>query len=47
MRQELEQRLFDLRYDMDCIGCEDEMREQIHGLDDDELLELIKEYEED
>ena len=46
MRQELEQRLFDLRYDMDCIGCEAEMWEQIHSLDDDELVELIKEYEE-
>ena len=47
MRQELEQRLFDLRYDMDCIGCEAEMWEQIRGLKDEELVNLIAEYEED
>ena len=47
MRQKLEQRLFDLRYDMDCIGCEPEMWEQIHSLSDEELINLITEYEED
>lgn len=47
MRAKLEQRLFDLRYDMDCIGCEPEMWEQIHSLDDEELINLITEYEED
>ena len=46
MRAELEHRLFDLRYDMDCIGCEAEMWEQIHSLCDEELVELIKECEE-
>ena len=47
MRQELEQRLFDLRYDMDCIGCEAEMWNEIHNLNDEELVNLIAEYEED
>lgn len=48
MRQELEQRLYDLRYDMDCIpDGGQELRQAIAGLTDKELMELIAEYEED
>lgn len=46
-RWKLERKLYDLRYDMDCIGCEAEMWEQIHGLDDEELENMIAEYEEE
>ena len=48
MRQELEQRLFDLRYDMDCIPDGGfELRQAIKGLTDEELIEAIREQEED
>ena len=45
-RKELEKRLYDLRLDMDCIGELDELEIEIRGLNDAELMELIKEYEE-
>lgn len=48
MRKELEQKLFDLRYDMDCIADGgQELKQAIAGLTDEELTELIAEYEED
>lgn len=47
MRQELEQRLFELRFDMDCIGEETRLAEEIRSLTDEDLVNLIAEYEED
>ena len=47
MRKQLEQRLFDLSYDMDMLGQEDLMWESIHMMTDDELAEQIREYEEE
>lgn len=46
MRAQLEAKLFDLRYDMDLIGQEQELKEAIHNLSDAELLEAIEEMEE-
>lgn len=46
MRAQLELKLFDLRYDMDLIGQEQELKEAIHNLSDEELLEAIEEMEE-
>lgn len=46
MREAREQRLYDLTHDMDCIGGDDEIWEQIHSLSDEDLEELIKEQEE-
>lgn len=45
MRQVMEQKLFTLRYDMDLIGQEQELREAISSLSDDELVEAIEEQE--
>lgn len=45
MRKHMEQTLFDLRYDMDMIGQEQELREAISSLSDEELAEQINEYE--
>lgn len=45
-REELEKRLYDMRLDMDCIGELDELETEIRGLNDAELMELIKKYEE-
>lgn len=47
MREELEQRLFDFRYDMDLIGLEEELRNEIRNLTDEELVNLVNEYEEE
>ena len=47
MRKHLEQTLFDLRYDMDMIGQEQELREAISSLSDEELAELVNEYREE
>lgn len=47
-RKELEQKLYDLRYDMDCIPDGDqELKQAIAGLTDDDLVEAIREQEED
>lgn len=47
-RKELEQRLYDLRYDMDCIADGgQELKQAISGLTDEELTEAIKYQEED
>jgi len=46
MREAREQRLYDLTHDMDCIGGDDEIWEQIHSLSNEDLEELIKEQEE-
>lgn len=46
MRKELEEKLYYLRLDMDCIDGGQELRHEINGLTDDELAELIEEYEE-
>lgn len=46
-REELEKRLYDMRLDMDCIGELDELKAEIRGLNDAELIELIAEYEDD
>lgn len=45
-RKELEQRLYDLRYDMDLIGQEDILRLTIRAMSDSELIEMIQKYEE-
>lgn len=47
MREELEQRLFDFRYDMDLIGLEEDLKNEIRNLTDEELVNLVNEYEED
>lgn len=47
MRKELEQRLYDLRYDMDLIGLEEDLKNEIRNLTDEELVNLVNEYEED
>lgn len=47
MRQELEKRLYDLRFDMDCIDLEEDLRNEIRNLTDEELVNLIAEYEEE
>lgn len=47
MRQAMEQKLFDLRFDMDMIGQEQELREAISSLSDEELAELVNEYREE
>lgn len=47
-RKELEQKLYDLRYDMDCIADGgQELKQAIAGLTDDDLVEAIREQEED
>lgn len=47
-RKELEQRLYDLRYDMDCIADGgQELRQAIACLTDEELTEAIRGQEED
>ena len=46
MRKELEEKLFDLIYDMDMIGQEQELREAIAGASDEALVEMIRDYEE-
>lgn len=45
MRNALEKKLFDLRFDMDLIGQEDELRKAISCLSDEELIEAIEEQE--
>lgn len=45
MRKALEKKLFDLRFDMDLIGQEDELRMAISCLSDEELIEAIEEQE--
>ena len=35
------QTLFNLRYDMDCIGCDAEMREELNAMSITELENLI------
>lgn len=47
MRKQLEQRLYDLTYDMEFIGQESEIWESINMLTDHELLGLVREYEEE
>lgn len=46
MRAQLEEKLFDLIYDMDMIGQEQELREAIAGVSDEALVEMIRDYEE-
>lgn len=46
-RAMLEATLYNLRYDMDCIGEGDLLIEQIEALTDQELLDFINEWEED
>lgn len=46
IRKELEEKLFDLIYDMDMIGQEQELREAIAGASDEALVEMIRDYEE-
>lgn len=45
-RAELETALFNLRYDMDCIGEEIDISEELKNLSDEELQKLINEYQE-
>ncbi len=45
-RSELETILFDLRYDMDLIGEEIDIAEELRNLSDEELQALIEEYSE-
>ena len=45
MRKDLEKKLFDLRFDMDLIGQEDELKKAISCLSDEELIEAIEEQE--
>lgn len=44
MRQVLERLLFDLRFDMDCIGEEEELWEEIKAGTDAELAAAILDY---
>lgn len=44
MRAMLIQTLINLTYDMDCIGAEEEISEQIAMLTDSDLEDLITEY---
>lgn len=43
-RAMIEQTLFNLRYDMDCIGAETEIWEQLHSLTDDELITVFNDF---
>lgn len=47
MRNELEKLLFDMRFDMDCIGCEAEMWEELETMSTAELSAAIMDYLED
>ena len=40
----IEQTLFNLRYDMDCIGQDAEMWEQLHSLTDEELITVFNDF---
>ena len=42
-RLQLEKRLFDTRYDMDCIGEEQEMWQEIRNMSEEELTTILKE----
>lgn len=42
-RLQLEKRLFNTRYDMDCIGEEQEMWQEIQKMSEEELATILKE----
>lgn len=44
IRAMLEQTLYNLRYDMDCIGCNDEIAAELAALSIADLEQLITEY---
>lgn len=46
-RESLEAKLYDMRYDMDLIGQEDVLRLTIRAMSDGELVNQIREYEEE
>ena len=43
-RAMIEQTLFNLHYDMDCIGAEAEILEQLHSLTDEELITVFNDF---
>ena len=45
-RAELIRTLFELRYDMDCIGEHYDPEKELQNLSDSELLKMIDEYSE-
>ena len=42
-RLQLERKLFNIRYDMDCIGDESEMWQEIQKMSEEELTTILKE----
>ena len=46
-RAYLENRLYYLRFDMDCIGEQEELTAEIQGLSDADLVAKVKECEEE
>lgn len=44
MREMLMQTLYNLRYDMDCIGCEEELYEELGAMSITELENLISSF---
>lgn len=47
IRRMLETTLYNLRYDMDCIGEGEILFEEIRELSDDELIRLLNEWQEE
>lgn len=40
----IEQTLYNLRYDMDCIGAEAEIWEELHSLTDEDLITVFNDF---
>ncbi len=45
-RADLERTLFELRYDMDCIGEEYDISKELQNVSNEELKAMIEEYSE-